>query len=154
MDDQDRIARLAERFADLPEDQAAEIIEGLDAKDREAVAAFAEQKAAHHEEQAEADADMAHSFRAAASADLVETYGAGLDVLDQLVQATQPAGLLAQLEILAKQNPRLLVLGLFSAVVNASLSSLEEREPPKAMRELEQQAVAKWAQDRRDAEAG
>jgi hypothetical protein len=128
------IARLAERFVGMDEDERSRELLALSDDEREAVAAFMETKAAHYQEQGEADLEMAESFRWVAEADYMEVLDRGYRIIDESEQATRPEGLLGVLDRLACADRRAVVSALFALLVERRCSV--GMSPPPAIQEL------------------
>lgn len=129
MTEPDRIAAIAERIAKHAEQGDTEAVErelgALAPDDLARVKSYAEQKAAHHAEQAEADFDQAAAFEWATS-DPLEILDAGSHTLEELGTAREPAGLLAALDLMAREQPRAVASALFAAV---TLTDYNDRAP-------------------------
>ncbi len=107
-------------------------------------AAIFEQKAAHYGEQAEADAERAESFLWAATVDHLDVLTLGLNLLDELRSATQPAGLLASIDLISKDDRRDVVSAVFAAVV---WEMLRHNDAPPSIRELDRRWLAASAEE-------
>jgi hypothetical protein len=117
-DHADWLLSFLHEFASMSEQERDAAIDTLSPEERGALVALA-------------DARMA-----GAGADLVEVLDAGQDGLDKLYELTQPADLLAVINLAVRQHPNIVVEALFAAVV---LHRVWNKQEPAAILTLREQ---------------
>jgi hypothetical protein len=116
--DEDWALRFLERFAAMSESDRDAAIDALSPEDRDALLALADARTR------------------TADADPLEVLDAGQAGLERLYEVTQPADLLAMIELAAAERPALVVEVLFAAVV---LHRGSDEGEPRAVVELREQ---------------
>jgi hypothetical protein len=132
-EDDDRIARLTERVAQLValpsperEERLTAMIDGLSPEDREAFQALAHQKQAHAQEMTEHWGELIGTAGSGAEEDGGIVLEAGLGILSKL-EAQTPADLALELRAMTQNE---LVSALFAAVVVFGLTRKPGEAPP------------------------
>lgn len=111
-EDEDWLLRFLHEFASMAEEERDAALDALSPAQQEALVALADARAA------------------AAGADLIDVLDAGQGGLDKLYELTEPADLLAVINLAVNEHPRILVEALFAAVV---LHRGWDREEPGAI---------------------
>jgi hypothetical protein len=112
---EDWLLRFLEEFASMPESERDAAIDALTPEARAALVSLAEARTA------------------TAGTDMIATLDAGQDGLDRLHDVTEPADLLAVIQLAAKEHPNIVVEALFAAVV---LYRRGDQQEPTAMLSL------------------